>query len=190
MKVPRDPGTRKKTGRTTPSSRIIVLGLSRRDSTGWLKCGNLAFRCALGRSGRQVIKREGDGATPVGAWPLRQVFYRSDRVRRPRTGLPLRVLGAADGWSDAPGDRNYNRFVRHPYPVSAERLWRADGLYDLVIVLGYNDRPRIRRRGSAIFLHVAGEGLGATEGCITLRRADLRRLLAALGPGAIARVRV
>jgi L,D-peptidoglycan transpeptidase YkuD (ErfK/YbiS/YcfS/YnhG family) len=107
---------------------------------------------------------------------------------RLRTGLPLRTLRPTDGWCDAAQDRNYNRLVRHPYPASAERLWRADGLYDILVVLGHNDRPRIRNRGSAVFLHVARGDLGPTEGCIALRRADLLKLLPLIGTRAVLRI--
>jgi L,D-peptidoglycan transpeptidase YkuD (ErfK/YbiS/YcfS/YnhG family) len=115
---------------------------------------------------------------------MRHAYYRADKAMRPKTLLPMRRLRPEDGWCDAARDRNYNRFVRHPYPASAEHLWRADGLYDLVVVLGYNDRPRIAGRGSAVFLHVAKPGLAPTEGCVALRRADLLRLLPHLSKGA------
>ncbi len=83
----------------------------------------------------------------------------------------------ADGWCDDPRDRNYNRYVRHPYPASAERMWREDNLYDVVVVLSHNDRPRVRGRGSAVFMHVARTGMTPTEGCVALRLPHLLRLL-------------
>jgi L,D-peptidoglycan transpeptidase YkuD (ErfK/YbiS/YcfS/YnhG family) len=147
-----------------------------------VRLGGLIMPCALGRAGSRVRKREGDGATPVGLWKLRAVLYRSDRVRRPRTPLPVRTIGPHDGWCDAPADRNYNRRVSHPYSASAERLWRADELYDIVVVLDYNIRPRVCGRGSAIFIHVAKPGYAPTEGCIALSRERLLRLLERLGP--------
>lgn len=146
-------------------------------------CGPLRLPCALGRSGRRVGKHEGDGATPVGCFALRQAFYRADRLGRPRTSLPLVPLHRNDGWCDDQYDRNYNRNVRHPYPASAEHLWRSDHLYDLIVVMGHNDHPRVRGRGSAVFIHVAAAGLQPTEGCIALRRHDLVRLLARLSRG-------
>jgi L,D-peptidoglycan transpeptidase YkuD (ErfK/YbiS/YcfS/YnhG family) len=94
------------------------------------------------------------------------------------TGLPVRHIRNSDGWCDAPSDRNYNRSVRHPYPASAERLWRDDQLYDVIVVVDYNRCPRIRARGSAIFMHVARTGWCPTEGCVALAERDLRRLLA------------
>jgi L,D-peptidoglycan transpeptidase YkuD (ErfK/YbiS/YcfS/YnhG family) len=122
-------------------------------------------------------KREGDGATPTGRFALRRLYYRSDRQFRPQTGLPTTQLKADDGWCDSATDRNYNRLIKHPYPASAERMWRADHLYDVVIVIGHNDQPRIKGAGSAIFMHLARDGFKPTEGCVALRPADMRRLL-------------
>jgi L,D-peptidoglycan transpeptidase YkuD (ErfK/YbiS/YcfS/YnhG family) len=134
--------------------------------------------CALGRSGQRSNKREGDGATPLGQWTLRQVLYRSDRIARPRTGLPIKRIHKSDGWCDAPADRNYNRAVRLPYPASIENLYRTDGVYDLIVVLSHNERPRLRGAGSAIFIHIARDGYTPTEGCIALSRRDLQHVLA------------
>jgi L,D-peptidoglycan transpeptidase YkuD (ErfK/YbiS/YcfS/YnhG family) len=173
----------KRAGAAAPRRQVAaVSALSLGASRGWFKIGSLIFPCALGRAGCRALKREGDGATPLGFWDLRALLYRPDRVRRPRTHLAVKPIRPHDGWCDAPADRNYNRPVSHPYPASAERLWRADGLYDIVVVLGCNDCPRVRGRGSAIFLHVAKPGYAPTEGCIALARAHLIRLLECLGP--------
>lgn len=160
--------------------RLIVRTLSAAASKGRVSLGTLAFPCALGR-GTSRLKREGDGATPAGAWRVERVIYRADRVQRPVTGLAVRPIRPGDGWCDAPADRNYNRPVRHPYPASAEKLWRADHLYDVAVVLSHNRRPRVRNLGSAIFVHVARPGYLPTEGCIALERRHLLRLLARLG---------
>jgi L,D-peptidoglycan transpeptidase YkuD (ErfK/YbiS/YcfS/YnhG family) len=146
---------------------------------------NIRFPAALGRGGVRALKREGDGASPRGFWPVTRVFYRPDRLRRPVTALPVRPLRPSDGWCDAPGDRNYNRKVALPYPASHERLWRKDGLYDLIVVLSYNVTPRAVGRGSAIFMHVARRGFAPTEGCIALKREHLLRLLAVLPRGTV-----
>ncbi len=159
-------------------SQLRVLSRSASATQGWMVLGDWRVRCALGRSGQRAIKREGDGATPLGRFRLVRAYYRSDRMARPRLGLPLRALRPDDGWCDATGDRNYNRHVRHPYAGSAERMWRDDGLYDLVVVLDYNLRPRAMGKGSAIFLHCAREGYAPTEGCMAVKRADLVRVLA------------
>jgi L,D-peptidoglycan transpeptidase YkuD (ErfK/YbiS/YcfS/YnhG family) len=142
-------------------------------------------RCALGRGGVIAAerKREGDGASPLGVWPLLRVLYRADHGPAPFTGLPVAAILEDDGWCDAPGDPAYNRPVRLPYPASCERMWRDDEVYDIVCVLGHNDPPRAGL-GSAIFLHCARPDYRPTEGCIALARADLEALLALAGPGA------
>ncbi|MGQ0455934.1 MAG: L,D-transpeptidase family protein [Hyphomicrobium sp.] len=164
--------------------------LSPRSSRGVLEWGLQRATCALGRSGVRAMKREGDGATPRGVWTLREAFYNADRMNRPRTRLPLRRLRIDDGWCDAQMDPNYNRAVRHPYPASAERLFRADGLYDIVVVLGYNDRPRVQGRGSAIFLHIARPGYGPTEGCVALRRDHALRVISKMRRGDVVKIQM
>ena len=162
---------------------IIVRGLSRGRTQGKLHLGLVHYPCALGRGGRRPKGGEGDGVTPTGRWPVRQVFFRPDRLRRPRTRLPVSPLSPGLGWCDAAGDANYNRLVPLPYPASHEKLWRSDGLYDLVAVLGYNDGPRSHGRGSAIFLHLAHPDYRPTEGCVAISREHMLTLLARLGPG-------
>lgn len=164
---------------------FFVLARSAAAAEGHLQFGAGMLRCALGAAGCRTRKREGDGATPIGRWRVREVLYRADRLHRPRTRLPARPLRPADGWCDAVGDRNYNRPVRHPYPASAEKLWRSDSLYDLIVVLDHNMRPRVQGHGSAVFLHVAGPNLAATAGCIALPRGELLRLLGRLERGSI-----
>jgi L,D-peptidoglycan transpeptidase YkuD (ErfK/YbiS/YcfS/YnhG family) len=128
-------------------------------------------------------KREGDGATPAGVLPLRYVFYRSDRHTQPATRMAVRAIAPEDGWCDDPASPEYNRFVRQPFAHRHEALWRADELYDLVVVLGWNDAPPVAGRGSAIFLHVASADYAPTEGCVALARPDVLRLMADCGPG-------
>lgn len=152
-------------------------------SDGRLLHGGRALRCALGAGGVTRAKREGDKATPAGRFPLRRVLYRPDRLAPPRTALPVAPIRPEDGWCDAPDDARYNRPVTLPYPASHERLWREDGLYDIVVVLGYNDDPPRAGKGSAIFLHVARPGYAPTEGCVALARPDFEAVLAACGPG-------
>jgi len=136
------------------------------------------MRCALGRTGVKAEKREGDGATPAGRFGMRCLFYRADRGAPPATALPLRAIAPDDGWCDAPTDAAYNRLIHLPYDASAETLWREDGLYDLIVPLGYNDAPIIAGKGSAIFLHLAAADYAPTAGCIALARADFLAVLA------------
>lgn len=150
---------------------------------GIIRWNGRQMRCALGRGGVRLDKREGDGATPAGTFPLRAVLYRPDRVARPDSGLAVAAIAPDMGWCDDPADAAYNLPVRLPFAASHERLWRDDGLYDLLAVIGYNDRPVVAGRGSAIFLHVARPDFAPTEGCVALPLADLAELLARCRPG-------
>ncbi len=148
-------------------------------------------RCALGRGGVVAAehKQEGDGASPLGAWPLRRLLYRADQGATPETSLATSVIAPNDGWCDAPEDPAYNLPVSHPYPASAERLWREDHVYDLIVILGHNDDPVIAGAGSAIFLHVAKPDYAPTEGCVALARDDLEALLRMAKPGDLLQIR-
>jgi len=147
------------------------------DGDGCAAWGAQVFRAALGRAGIARRKREGDHTTPQGAFLLREVLYRPDRVAIPRTRLPFRALKPEDGRCAAAEDPRYNRPVRLPYPASAERLWREDHVYDLLAPLGYNDDPVVPGLGSAIFLHVARPNYMGTDGCIALALEDLLTVL-------------
>ena len=146
-------------------------------------------RAACGRAGVVSDKREGDGGSPVGVFSLISAFYRPDRIERPQTGLTLRALRPEDGWVDDPADLQYNRLVTLPYAASHEEMWRADALYDLVVVIGYNTDPVIPGKGSAIFLHVAAPDFSPTAGCIAVDRTILRELLPRLDPGSTITIR-
>jgi len=155
-----------------------------------LGIGERTIPCAIGRNGACPAddKREGDGMTPLGMWPVRAVLFRPDRSRPPAgLKLPWRWVREDDGWSDDPADPAYNRPIRHPRPFSAERLWRDDGLYDVVVTLGHNDAPPMPGLGSAIFLHCWNEAK-PTEGCVAVDRGELLALLPMLGAGSEVRI--
>jgi len=148
---------------------------------GILTYRGLRFRCALGKGGvrPEADKREGDGATPLGRYPVRQIFYRPDRLDALVTALPVQALTPQDGWCDDPADPAYNRFVNLPFAASHEKLWREDHVYDVIVVLGHNDDPPVPGLGSAIFMHVARADYSGTEGCVALALPDLLALLQA-----------
>jgi len=148
------------------------------EPAGWARWGAQRLRCAIGKGGVRTAKREGDGATPAGAFVMRRLLYRPDRGAAPVTHLLTLPIAADDGWCDDVADVAYNRPVKLPYRARAERLWRDDRLYDLLVVLGYNDDPAVVGAGSAIFLHVAAADYAPTEGCVALAPDDLRRILA------------
>jgi len=149
---------------------------------GVLVAGALAFPVALGRGGILANKREGDGGTPRGRFRLRRLWWRADRMSRPATRLAARPIGARDAWCEDPADRRYNRPIKIATGGAGDRLRRADHLYDLIVEIDHNTRPRIARRGSAVFIHVARPGLAPSAGCVTMPKSCLYRLLRQVGP--------
>lgn len=130
--------------------------------------------CTVGRGGIRRDKREGDGATPVGAHRLVGMLYRPDRIARPADwALPITPR---DLWSDDTRDQDYNLMVRAPYAFSHEKLRRADPLYDLVILTDWNWPRAEKGKGSAIFIHQWRGPGRPTAGCIGMSRADLHQI--------------
>jgi L,D-peptidoglycan transpeptidase YkuD (ErfK/YbiS/YcfS/YnhG family) len=158
---------------------------------GTMEIAGRRVRCALGPAGviAAADKREGDGASPAGIWPIREVIYRPDRGPAPTTALPGRAMTPEDGWCDDPSDAAYNQPVELPYGASAEAMWRDDEIYDIVVVLGHNDNPVAPGMGSAIFLHLARPGYPPTQGCVAISLSDLEALLAVARPGDAVEIR-
>lgn len=152
------------------------------DASGMLRWNNICFPCAFGKNGIGQNKIEGDGATPLGDFPLRRVLYRPDRMAPPRTALPIAPLSPRDGWCNDPSHVLYNQQVRQPVQASCELLWRTDSIYDVIVVLGHNDSPVVAGGGSAVFLHVAGEDLQSTKGSVALQQKDLLTILGGCDP--------
>ena len=149
---------------------------------GILSFSNKTYKCALGKSGVITNKTEGDGGTPAGTFPIREVLYRADRMRKPKTGLIVSALKPNDAWSDDPKNIDYNKRVSLPHNGQVERLWRKDDLYNIIVIVGYNDEIVKESRGSAIFLHVAKDGLEQTRGCVALETKDLLQIITSAAP--------
>lgn len=145
---------------------------------GWLTFGGRTIPVALGRGGILANKREGDGGTPLGVFRPLRLWWRSDRHIRPTTKLPTRTIRPDDGWCEDPADRAYNKAVKLKAASTADRLTRKDHLYDFIIEIDHNARPRIAGRGSAVFLHLARPGFTPTAGCVAMTKANMLRLLA------------
>lgn len=165
------------------SSEALIVEVGSADSAlAWASLGSRRWRCVVGAGGVREDKVEGDAATPAGDFPLRRIYFRNDRLVLPKVRLPRRPIAEHDGWCDDPRSPAYNRLVHVPNEWSHERMWREDGLYDLVVVVGYNDDPPEGEWGSAIFLHIAREDFSPTRGCVAFARDDLLELVTLLGP--------
>jgi L,D-peptidoglycan transpeptidase YkuD (ErfK/YbiS/YcfS/YnhG family) len=149
---------------------------------GILLAGPRTMPVVLGRGGIRANKFEGDGATPRGRFRLVRLWWRADRHPHPSTLLPARRIHPTLAWCEDTTDRRYNRSFQRSAGDSGDRLWRDDHLYDFIIEIDHNTRPRIAGRGSAVFVHLARPNRSPTAGCVALAPKDLQRLLAVLGP--------
>jgi len=147
------------------------------DPSGKLSFYGKNFRCALGRCGVSTDKKEDDGSTPIGCFFLRNVYYRPDRLDKPKTNLPVQELTEEDGWCDDINHSEYNTFVKLPHEGSYEKLWRDDEIYNIIVPVGYNDDPAIPGKGSAIFMHIARPEYTPTDGCVALNTEELLEIL-------------
>jgi L,D-peptidoglycan transpeptidase YkuD (ErfK/YbiS/YcfS/YnhG family) len=162
--------------------RVLARPLDR--ARGWLIVGPLIVRCALGPAGIVRDKREGDGGTPAGRFPILWAYFRPDRRRVAVGNVPLKPMRLDQGWCEDPASARYNRPVRLPFAEGVDRMWREDALYDLTFVLDYNYSRRSKGRGSAIFFHIARPSLTPTAGCVAISAADMRKLAPRLARGA------
>jgi L,D-peptidoglycan transpeptidase YkuD (ErfK/YbiS/YcfS/YnhG family) len=168
--------------RDRPVSLIRIRAAAGNSRKGWLTAPGLTVPVALGRGGIRTNKREGDGGTPRGIFHPRKLWWRADRHQRPRTFLATRAITQADAWCEDPHDRDYNRPIRIAPDRKGDRLTRADHLYDFIVEIDHNARPRVAGRGSALFLHLARDNFAPTAGCVAMTRSAMLRLLRRLGP--------
>jgi len=160
----------------TTKEQIVLTSLTT------LEWNSRIYDCCTGKGGVRTKKVEGDGATPAGTFPLRQVLYRPDRIHPFACDLSMVSLSPDDGWCDDPTNSAYNCLIKRPYPGHHEALWREDNIYDIILVIGYNDSPPVAPKGSAIFIHIMNEQATPTDGCIALSRGDLMDILEELSP--------
>jgi L,D-peptidoglycan transpeptidase YkuD (ErfK/YbiS/YcfS/YnhG family) len=162
-------------------SRLTVRRKPGYVSRGWLIAGPFLLPVALGWSGIKANKREGDGGTPRGRFQPKRLWWRADRHSRPATLLPTRRIKPDDSWCENPKSGRYNRPIKGCLHSNADKLSRADALYDFIVEIDHNTRPRVAGRGSAVFIHIARDGFAPTAGCIALNGQSLKRMLSRMG---------
>ena len=138
---------------------------------------NYKIKCVVGKNGITKNKKEGDLKTPSGVFKLKKFFYRKDRIKFINTYLKKNYIQKNIGWCDDPTSEHYNKEIKFPFKGSAEKLWRKDNIYDLIIVLNYNFNPIIKNKGSAIFLHICKKNYSPTKGCVAISKKDMLNLL-------------
>ena len=134
------------------------------------------FKCSIGKKGLKSKKKEGDNCTPIGIFKIGKVYYRPDRVKKPKTVLKTKTITKIMGWCDDPYNRNYNKEITLNKKNRGEKLFRKDSIYDILIVIEYNTKKTRPFKGSAIFIHLT-KNYNPTRGCIALKQSDLLILL-------------
>ena len=143
----------------------------------FISYNNYKAKCAVGKRGISIKKKEGDFITPKGTFKIKEIFYRKDRVKSLISRLKKTVIRKNMGWCDDPKSKKYNKLIYFPFKHSAEKLYRRENIYDIILVLNFNMNPVKKNKGSAIFIHVAKKSFQPTKGCIALNKSELIKLV-------------
>ena len=147
------------------------------NKSGYLKYKDLKFKCALGKAGIGKKNKEGDNITPKGIYKIVKIYYRKDKIKKLSSKFKLLRINKKMAWCDDPKSEFYNQEIKLPSNYSHEKLYRKDGIYNIVVVLNYNINPTVKKKGSAIFIHIAKKKYTKTKGCIALRKKHLVSIL-------------
>ena len=147
------------------------------NKSGDLKYTDIKFKCALGKSGIEKKRIEGDNITPKGTFKIIKIYYRKDRIKKINSTFKLVEIKKNMGWCDDPKSERYNQLIKLPSKYGHEKFFRNDRIYDLILVLDYNMNPVIKNKGSAIFIHIAKNNYTKTKGCIALKKKDLIEII-------------
>lgn len=142
-----------------------------------LSYNDYKVKCSIGKRGITFNKKEGDLKTPKGIFKIKEIFYRRDRVKKFSTNLKKKIIRKNMGWCDDSKSKHYNKLIKFPFKFKAEKLYRKDNIYDVVIVLNFNMNPIVKNKGSAIFLHVSKKNFASTKGCIAISKKEIRRIV-------------
>ena len=139
------------------------------------------LKCAIGKSGIVNSKKEGDLATPRGIFKLGRLYYRKDRIKQIKCKIKTRIIKRNMGWCNDSRSKKYNKEINFPFKYRAEKIYIKNSIYDLFIHIKYNSCPIIKKKGSAIFLHIARKKYKPTKGCVALLKKDFLKILPLIG---------
>ena len=142
-----------------------------------LNCGNYKVKCAVGKRGIRIKKKEGDLITPKGQFKIKRVLYRKDRIGCLNTKLKKTPIKKNMGWCDDPSSKFYNKLINFPFKFNAEKLYKRENIYDIILVLDFNMNPIRKNKGSAIFIHIAKKKFTPTKGCVAISKNVLKKIL-------------
>ena len=143
----------------------------------YLTYNNYKAKCVIGKRGIGTKKKEGDLITPKGKYIIKYILYRKDRVKKIQTKIKKIIIHRNMGWCDDPQSNQYNKLIKLPFNFGHEKLYRKENIYDLILVLNFNMRPIVKKKGSAIFIHIAKKNYKKTEGCIAINKISLLKII-------------
>ena len=143
----------------------------------YLAYNQYKIKCAVGKKGVNLKKKEGDLITPIGLYKIKYILYRKDRIKKISSKLRKITIKKNMGWCDDPKSKQYNKLVNLPFSYGCERLFKKENIYDIILVLNFNMNPVKKDKGSAIFIHVAKKNYEKTQGCIAVKKPDLLKIL-------------
>ena len=135
------------------------------------------LKCSVGKSGIKKNKIEGDLSTPKGIFELGTLYYRKDRITLKNCKIKKKIIRKKMGWCDDIKSKHYNREINLPFNFSSEKLYIKNKIYDIFINIKYNYNPVIKKKGSAIFLHICGPNYKQTKGCVALKKKDFLKII-------------
>ena len=143
----------------------------------YLTYNKYKVKCAIGKRGIGLKKKEGDLITPAGQYKIKYILYRKDRIRNIQSKLKKIIIKKNMGWCDDPKSKEYNKLISLPFKHSYEKLFKKENIYDIILVLNYNMNPFKKNKGSAIFIHIAKKNYKKTQGCVAVKKLDLLKIL-------------
>jgi L,D-peptidoglycan transpeptidase YkuD (ErfK/YbiS/YcfS/YnhG family) len=143
----------------------------------YLTFRNYKAKCAIGKRGIGLKRKEGDLITPKGKYKIKYILFRKDRIKKIQSKLKKITITKNMGWCDDPKSKKYNKLIKLPSNYNYEKLYRKENIYDLVLVLDFNMRPTIKKKGSAIFIHIAKRNYKKTEGCVAINKTQLLKII-------------
>ncbi len=138
---------------------------------------NYKAKCAIGKRGIGIKRKEGDLITPKGKYKVKYILYRKDRIRKIQSKIKRIAITRSMGWCDDPKSKDYNKLIKLPTNYKYEKLYRKENVYDLILVLNFNMRPIVKKKGSAIFIHIAKKNYKKTEGCVAINKISLLKII-------------
>jgi len=138
---------------------------------------NYKVKCAVGKRGISSKKVEGDNKTPRGTFKIQAIYYRKDRMKELKSLIKKKNIRKNMGWCDDSKSKKYNKLIKFPFSWGAEKLYLNSRIYDILLILNFNNKPVKRRKGSAIFIHIAKKNYAPTKGCIAVSKIDMRKIV-------------